>query len=92
MGELLEVGTEVYVNAAGRELEGRVVGTGWTRHDGCDQEMVYLVALRRAVWANRFPLSVIVAHPDNVRAREYVPAAELVEVPGCSGWCGEVAG
>jgi hypothetical protein len=92
MGDLLEVGTEVYVSAAGRELEGRVVGQGWTRHDGCDVEGVYLVGLRRAVWANRFPLSVIVAHPDNVRAREYVPAAELVEVPGCSGWCGEVAG
>jgi hypothetical protein len=92
MGDLLEVGTEVYVDAAGHELEGRVVGWGKVRHDGCSAEAVYLVVLRRAVWANRFPLSMIVAHPDNVRARECVPAAELVEVPGCSGWCGEVAG
>jgi hypothetical protein len=93
MGDLLEVGTEVYVDAAGLELEGRVLGYGRERLEGCRVDNVYLVKLQRAVWADgpRFPLSTIVAHPDNVRARERVPATELVEAPGCSGWCAECA-
>jgi hypothetical protein len=72
MGDLLEVGTEVYVEGRDLEYEGRVVGHGRRQGFGGEMYDVLVVDLHAPLLqagAGRDYIKTIVAHPDCVRAR-----------------------